>query len=86
MRPFAGVLGLLVALAFAGCQQTQEAPGEADDETTVIEKETVVEPADQPDTDVDVQVEPPAEPNPDVDVQMEGRGEGVSGEVKVEGN
>ena len=71
MSRLRGVLLLLGALSFAACQQSQEADDDDGEGTTVIEeKETVVQPADEPE-------------GVEMDVEMKG-GEGeASGEVDV---
>ena len=61
-------------LAWAGCQQRQEADEEPD--TTVIkEKETVVQPVPAP---------PASEPGADVKMDVKTDSGGVSGEVHVQ--
>jgi hypothetical protein len=71
VRRLLGMAFLLGAFSLTACQQTQEDADEPADDTTVIERETTVEPAEDPDLEMDV--------------DMEGRG-GAAGEVDVEGN
>ncbi|MFN2433429.1 MAG: hypothetical protein ABR599_11565 [Gemmatimonadota bacterium] len=75
MRQLLGIAFVYTTLAFAACQQTQEADEDADG-TTVIEEETVVQPAPPPADEPDVQM----------DVEVQGGEEGASGEVRVEDN
>ena len=87
MRQLLKIMLAFGVVSFVGCQQTQEADEPEEADKTVIERETTVEPADEPDVDMDVEIkeeEPGGGAAGEVEMNQPEQNEGASGEVQVE--